>query len=112
VKALPDAWTLAALLLVGPGAHAADRSLTPQLRPPTAKLSASARRVMDDLTSIVARRDIDALKKHVAPDPTFSFGGDVGPDSFKTVWSAQERGSLWRELECWCSDPSPPQPSP
>jgi hypothetical protein len=99
VKAVPYAWTLAALLLVGPVAHAADSPWTPQLRPPIAKLSAPAQRVMDDLTGIVARRDINALKKHIARDTTFSFGGDAGLDGFGTVWSPQERSDLWRELE-------------
>ena len=54
---------------------------------------------MAELTDIVARRDLAALKRHLPPDAKISFGGDAGPDGLDTAWEPTRPDTkLWGTL--------------
>lgn len=93
---------LAGLLLLAAG-HPAMAQGT--VTPPAAahdrsQLDTAVRVAVDELTDIVARRDLDGFKRHLRADAKITFGGDVGPQGLDLVWEPTRTDTrLWQALE-------------
>lgn len=76
-------------------AHAGARVLPPD----PAQLDPQVRAAVAELTGIVARRDLAALKRHLPADAKISFGGDTGPEGLDIVWEPTRPDTkLWDTL--------------